>query len=175
VNLAKTYVFDSDDPVLLITFLIKRSRNLAGLAALDRRLEEVSAENAAMIAARASAELSPRVIALRKEFALAQERIARLKKVIFESESEQLKATIQERKVTGQARLAKEGAEVEALSTEVEALEKKVQGLEKRVMLMRQRRSQYAPYFTENPDPSLRIDGRIEDVLRRFAEDDPTT
>jgi hypothetical protein len=83
-------------------------------------------------------------------------------------EIDSLQANVEESRLAGQVRLAREGAEVEALDTAVQELKTILQGLEKRVALMLQRRSQYAPLFTENPDPRLRVNERIEDLIRRF-------
>jgi hypothetical protein len=44
----------------------------------------------------------------------------------------------------------------------MEAVTVRLQKLDKRVRLLQQRRSQYSRYFTENPNPSLRISRRLE-------------
>jgi predicted nucleic acid-binding Zn-ribbon protein len=136
-------------------------------------LRDAGAENAALLAVRsgrAATSSTAGTAALQKALADCNSRIASLREGFLSIEGETMRANSEEWKAAGQVRLARQAAEVETLAAEVDGLARRLETLERRLGLMRQRRSQYASLFTENPDPTLRIRGSLGDILRRFAE-----
>jgi hypothetical protein len=173
VKLAKLCIFEIDDPSVLIVKLIEQSRLVGHFTAVKRQIRYFEDENKALLtvqSARSPPLPNDRIQILEHKLSECEERIKLLKGTIMNIENETFRESMKEWKLAAQVRLTKRTAKVEALAKEVEKTTTQLQTLEKRVTLMRQRRSQYARYFTENPNPSLRINGRIEDLLRRYGE-----
>jgi hypothetical protein len=164
----------TDDQAALIVGLIERSRHLNHYHTLEKRTKELETKNADLLAVVRGEPDSRGVVHplfLPKLIGEARNKIVHLRKIIAALESNESKAvsTGDELGIT----LARENAELGTLRDEVAILKMMVKSIENRIELMRQRRSQYAQFFIQNPNPSLKVGDPISNLLKLWEDQGP--